>query len=113
MRPDPPGNIQAPVRGGAFDRKTGKFTRYQHDPSNPHSISHNKVLAIGESSQQNGEILWIGTGNGINMFDRQTEKFTHLQLDPITHQFLTEKLVTTIYEDKTWQKITQKPIGRI
>jgi len=32
----------------AFDRATGRFTRYTHDPADPSSLSHNEVAAILE-----------------------------------------------------------------
>jgi signal transduction histidine kinase len=62
-----------------FDREketpTGvAFTRYQHDPDNPNSLSHNSVWSIYEDRSG---VLWIGTHGGLNQFDRDQEKFTH------------------------------------
>ena len=49
------GNVYAsekydPAKGGLnkFDKKTGRFTRYLHDPSDPFSIENNKVRAFYE-----------------------------------------------------------------
>ena len=57
-----------------FDSSTGKFTRYLHDPGNPHSLISNKVKAIFEDSKGN---FWIGTaGDGLHTMDRTKGTFT-------------------------------------
>src|SRR5579862_587499 len=62
-----------------FDKATGKFTRYMHDPTRPGSISNNKVRAILEDSKGN---FWIGTsGDGLQSLDRKTGVFTHYLYD--------------------------------
>ena len=61
-------------------KKTGKFTRYKHDPADPSSIENNKVRAIFEDSKGN---FWIGTaGDGLHIMDRNTGKFHHFHYDP-------------------------------
>jgi ligand-binding sensor domain-containing protein/signal transduction histidine kinase len=57
-----------------FNRNTKTFTRYMHDPKNPHSLVSNKVRAIYEDSYGN---FWIGTdGDGLHTMDRKTGLFT-------------------------------------
>ena len=57
-----------------FDNITGKFTRYLHDPGNPHSLVSNKVKAIFEDSKGN---FWVGTaGDGLHTMDRTKGTFT-------------------------------------
>jgi len=72
-----------PLKGGGlnrFDRKTGTFTRYMHDPNNPHSLINDKIRAIFEDSKG---IFWIGTqGDGLHIMDRKTGSFTRLTYDP-------------------------------
>lgn len=72
-----------PVKGGGlnrFDPKTGTFTRYMHDPDNPHSLINNKIRAIFEDSKG---IFWVGTqGDGLHIMDRKTGSFTRLTYDP-------------------------------
>src|SRR5258706_15990590 len=72
-----------PVKGGGlnrFDRKTGTFTRYMHDPNNPHSLINDKIRAIFEDSKG---IFWVGTqGDGLHIMDRKTGSFTRLTYDP-------------------------------
>ena len=56
-----------PEDGGLnrFDRTTGKFIRYLHDPVNPNSLASNKVKAMFEDSKGN---FWVGTaGNGLHI----------------------------------------------
>lgn len=70
------------MKGGLnrFDPKTESFTRYLHDPNDPHSLSDNRVRAMLEDSRGN---FWVGTaGIGLQLLDRQTGKFTRLPFDP-------------------------------
>ena len=66
-----------------LDRKSGTFTRYRHDPNDPHSLINNKVRAIFEDSKGN---FWIGTmGDGLHTMDRKTGSFSERHLyDPST-----------------------------
>ena len=62
-----------------FNRKTGTFTRYLHDPKNPHSLIDNHVRAIFEDSQGN---FWIGTkGDGLHTMERKTGLITRHTYD--------------------------------
>jgi len=47
----------------------GKFTRYNHDPQNPNSLSTNAVWCIVEDDSGS---LWVGTQHGLNRFDPKT-----------------------------------------
>ena len=63
-----------------FDRDTGTFTRFLHDPADPHSLIGDKVRAIFEDSKGN---FWIGTnGDGLHSMDRKTGQFTRHTYDP-------------------------------
>jgi len=58
-----------------LNQETGQIQRYNHDPSNPHSISGNSIGAIYEDSQGT---IWIGISNGgLNSFDWKTQQFKH------------------------------------
>lgn len=91
-----------------FDRKTGKFTRYVHDPKNPKSLINNKVRAIYEDSKGN---FWVGTaGDGLHTLDRVTGLFTRHAYDPRNPDKLsrppfektnTDEHITSIVEDAT------------
>ena len=63
-----------------MDKKTGKFTRYMHDPKNPQSLINNKVRSIFEDSKGN---FWVGTaGDGLHTMDRASGVFQHHLYDP-------------------------------
>jgi signal transduction histidine kinase/streptogramin lyase len=62
-----------------FNRESETFTRYLHDPDDPHSLIGNKVRAILEDSYGN---FWVGTdGDGLHRMDRETGKFTRHTFD--------------------------------
>jgi signal transduction histidine kinase/ligand-binding sensor domain-containing protein len=82
-----------------FNGKPAPFTRFVHDPLNPHSLSNDNVWAIYKD--RSGR-LWIGTGGGgLNRFDRATEQFTHFVNDPNDPSSLSDNYVRTIYEDRS------------
>ncbi|MBD0286515.1 MAG: hypothetical protein ICV79_13975, partial [Flavisolibacter sp.] len=63
-----------------FDKKTGKFTRFLHKPSDPHSLINNKIQAICEDSRGN---FWVGTaGDGLHTMDREKGTFERHLYDP-------------------------------
>ncbi|MEX2189308.1 MAG: two-component regulator propeller domain-containing protein, partial [Bacteroidota bacterium] len=53
--------------------ETGESRRYNHDPSNPSSISSNHVISFFEDA--NG-VVWIGTYAGLNRFNGADESFS-------------------------------------
>ena len=73
--------LQKSENGGLnrFDRATGKFTRYKHNPADGNSITDNNVTALFEDSKGN---FWVGTSGGLHTMDRTTGKFTHYPYDP-------------------------------
>ena len=44
-----------------LDRNTGKFSRFLHDPANPHSLGHDYVSSIREDQ---AGLLWVGAMTG-------------------------------------------------
>ena len=63
-----------------FDRITGVFTHYRHDPKDPHSLSHNEITTIDEDRRG---VLWVGTwGGGFNRLDRATGTFIQYVHEP-------------------------------
>jgi ligand-binding sensor domain-containing protein len=91
-----------------MDKKTGKFTRYLHDPKNPHSLINNKVRSIFEDSKGN---FWVGTaGDGLHTMDRVNGTFQRHLYDPAHPEKLSRPLfkkkpyddyITFITEDVT------------
>jgi len=71
-----------PLIGGLnrMNKTTGRFTRYLHDPADPHSLINNKVRALFEDSKGN---FWVGTaGDGLHIMNRYTGSFEHYLYDP-------------------------------
>ncbi len=80
-----------------LDKDSETFTRYQHDPDDPASLSSDVILTVFEDSQG---IIWVGTNHtGLDRFDPRTETFTNYP--PIADDLnsLSAPAVTAIYED--------------
>ncbi|MGI9542372.1 MAG: two-component regulator propeller domain-containing protein [Cyclobacteriaceae bacterium] len=74
------------------------FERYQNDPANPASLSHNNVYTV--YPEKDGGI-WVGTiGGGLNKLDPKKGTFTRYQHDPNNPKSIGDNNVNTIYEDK-------------
>ncbi len=86
--------------------ETEHFSRYQHDPDDPDSLSHNEIYSIYED---HSGILWIGTKNGLNKlvlsdiegFSRETESFFRYHHDPDDPQSVSHNEIYSIYEDRS------------
>ncbi len=63
-----------------------RFTVYQHDPQDVHSLTHSKIFVIYEDS---AGTLWIGTEQGLNRYDRRLDRFDRVS----------NHTVWSIYED--------------
>jgi two-component system sensor histidine kinase ChiS len=75
-----------------FDRETGKFNHYLHDPKNPLSVSNGAILSILEDSQG---IIWAGsTDGGLNQFNPDTQTFK--RFNDVQKDHLDKKIFTTI-----------------
>lgn len=95
---DGDGNIWAGTANGLnrFDRETGRFTRYFHDPENPDSLSHNEVWAV--TADRDG-LIWTATRNGLSRYDKRTDQFTNFYHDPDSENSLSDNWVYSVYED--------------
>ncbi len=62
-----------------FDKRTGKFENFRHDPHDPLSLGHNSVWTV--MADPDG-IIWIGTEEGLDSYDGKTKIFTHYRNDP-------------------------------
>jgi len=83
-----------------FNRSSGTFTRYMHDPKNPYSLINNKVRAILEDSYGN---FWIGTsGDGLHTMDRKTGKFTRFTRNAAKPEQLSRTALLDVYDHITF-----------
>lgn len=80
-----------------FDKSTGKFTRFLHDPNNPASLSHNQVRSISEDFQG---FLWVGTTGGLNRLDRQTGEFTRFMPDSANPDAISHRVSSVVLESR-------------
>jgi signal transduction histidine kinase/ligand-binding sensor domain-containing protein len=74
------------------------FNVFEHDPSDPTSISDNTIRAIFEDRRGN---LWLGTNTGgLNRLDRATWKFEQFRHDSSDSRSLSHDSVYAILEDR-------------
>ncbi|MGE5860289.1 MAG: two-component regulator propeller domain-containing protein, partial [Ignavibacteria bacterium] len=78
------------------DKKTGRITHFKHNPSDPSSLSDDKVYSI--LRDRNGN-LWIGTFNGLDRLDEKTGKFYHYRNDPSDPNSIADNWIWPLYED--------------
>jgi signal transduction histidine kinase/ligand-binding sensor domain-containing protein len=77
-----------------FDRETGRFKTYLHEPSNPSSLSDNRVSRL---LLNHDGTMWITTWNGLDRFDPKTGRFTTYKQDKNSD----EEAYFNITEDQT------------
>ena len=95
---DQDGMLWVGTRGGLnrYDPKTERFTRYRHDPEDPHSLGSDVVFAIFEDQDGN---LWVGTAGGLDRFESANDGFVHYQHDPNDPTSLSRNAIRAIIED--------------
>ena len=84
-----------------LDPQTGQFTRYQHDPADPSSLSSNDIMGL--MIDPSG-ILWVGTwGGGLDMADLlvDPERFYHQRSSSANPESLSSNLVWTFLQDRS------------
>ena len=54
------------------DPRTGKFTQFHHDSSNPRSLSDESIYGVAEDADGR---IWVGTQNGLNRLDADGRSF--------------------------------------
>jgi two-component sensor histidine kinase/ligand-binding sensor domain-containing protein len=73
------------------------FSRYQHDPFNPNSLTSDEIQSLHED---NAGTLWVGTyGGGVNFINRTKKDFLHYNNDPRNKNSLSHNIVWAIHED--------------
>ncbi|MCP4118637.1 MAG: diguanylate cyclase [Desulfobacteraceae bacterium] len=83
-----------------FDKETGKFTNYQHDPNDADSLADNDIRAIIPSMDGS---LWIchpyWVTVGIERFDKKSGTFTRHKHDPANPDTSLSDRVQIAFED--------------
>jgi ligand-binding sensor domain-containing protein/serine phosphatase RsbU (regulator of sigma subunit) len=80
-----------------LDIANGKFKRFQRIPSNPNSISNNRVWALLED----GNCIWVGTENGLNRIDLLNGKITRYFHDAKDPRSLCHNTILSLIKDKS------------
>lgn len=71
---------------------------YQHDSTNPRSLSHDWVWTLFVDHAGH---LWVGTdGGGLSRYESDTDDFTHFRHHPDDPSSLSNNRVRVIYEDR-------------
>ncbi len=74
-----------------------EIVAYDHDPSDPTSLSGNLPQTVIED--RSGD-LWVGTWNGLNRLHRETDAFTRWQYDPENPRGLGLSRVNALLQDR-------------
>jgi signal transduction histidine kinase/streptogramin lyase len=80
-----------------YDRETGRFTHYQHDSSDPNSLSRDNVLSV---YQDRSGVLWVGIEfGGINKLATGAGRFAHYRHLTDDPSSLSASIVTSVLEE--------------
>jgi signal transduction histidine kinase/ligand-binding sensor domain-containing protein len=91
--------------------KSGKFTRFMHDPKNSNSLINNKVRAIFEDSKGT---FWVGTlGDGLHTMNRKTGTFERHTYNPANSEGLSRPPLKQIGIPDPITFITEDATGTI
>ncbi|MBN2369311.1 MAG: PAS domain-containing protein [Vicinamibacteria bacterium] len=99
---DHAGDLWIGTDGGGLnklDRRTGKYARFRHDPSDTTTIGSNAVGALLEDGRHN---IWVGGwGGGLGLLDKVTGRITRFRHDPKNPKSLVNDNVWRILELRT------------
>lgn len=80
-----------------YDRRTGRFQQFYHDPKDSASISGNRPNCILKDKRGR---LWISSwGSGLNLLDPATGKFKQFLTDPDDENAISSNAVRTLLYD--------------
>lgn len=81
---------------GVFIYDQGQFKNIRRKFYSNHSLTSDRALSV---LQDNNDIIWVGTGAGINKYDPHKYKFEVYRHDPLNDQSISSDIVRGIYED--------------
>ncbi|MDM8526827.1 ATP-binding protein [Anaerolineales bacterium HSG24] len=84
-----------------FDKQTGIFRHYPHDPDDANCVPEGLIGLIYDDGQG---MLWLGgfiSDNGLTVFDKHTEKFVNYRHDSRNPYSLSDDLVVNVYPDRS------------
>jgi ligand-binding sensor domain-containing protein/signal transduction histidine kinase/DNA-binding response OmpR family regulator len=84
-----------------FDPEQIRFSNYRSLSSELTSISENYIWSVCGSSNDEKEVLWVGTkSGGLNKLDRRTEKFTRYLHNSEDSQSIPSNKISALFEDR-------------
>lgn len=101
LHESPDGTIWVGTGAAGFSRVdagSGVFKHYFNEPGNPNSLSNNAVICL-LPDLDHPNIMWIGTGGGLNRFDTKTGSFTRYLDDPQQPGWPNSGWINCIYQD--------------
>ncbi len=96
-----------------FDRRSERFTLFQHDRGDPYSLSDNAVVSI---HRDRSGLLWVGTANGLNVLDPRHQRFRHYTHRPGRADSLSPGKATAIHQDSDgvlWVGVFPRGLDRV
>ena len=72
------------------------FEIFQHQLEDEYSISHNFISSLYEDQTN---ILWVGTSDGLNYYDRSSNRFISFMHDPQNPESISDNSIEAIFED--------------
>jgi diguanylate cyclase (GGDEF)-like protein len=106
MLEDRNGDVWIATDGGGlnrYDPKTGKITKYLHDPGNPKSLSTNSTLSLTEDRHG---MIWAGTwAGGLNRMDPRTGevvRYLHDSTAPENRTIGNNNIFQIVEDDEGW-----------
>ncbi|MFS4467465.1 two-component regulator propeller domain-containing protein [Maribacter sp. 2210JD10-5] len=95
-------NLWIGTEGGGFDyyeRETGNFTNYNHNPDNSNSLSHNNVHDLVLDGK--GNLILATFGGGLDYFDpnSKSQQFQHYVNDPQNENSVASNYILTLFVD--------------
>ena len=86
------------MRLNRFDEERGTFEHFQHDASDPKSLSNPHVWDILEDRE--GQ-LWLTTFGGVNRYEYATGRFIRYEHNPDDESSIGHNIVWPLYEDRS------------
>jgi signal transduction histidine kinase/ligand-binding sensor domain-containing protein/DNA-binding response OmpR family regulator len=80
-----------------FNRRSGRFVRFNVNLNNPKSIGGKIINSITQA--RNGE-LWIGTSTGLNIYSKKNRTFKRIPAIPGSPGHLPSDDITDVYETR-------------
>ena len=95
------GNLWLAINGSGlclFDVNTEEVTLFQHDPSNPRSLSNNSAYSVLLDREG---ILWVGTfAYGVNYAAAKPGTFKYIYHQPGKPNSVCESKIRSVYQDR-------------